>query len=183
LKTILRHIKRFYLKSFNDLTKYQKLKTKRNSTTPHLYLDCLKTFVCQLLKSKSPLIKKQKIEAELNGTSLFNELVIFLGVMFYPKDFEASMPHTYLNDSGIGLIHSAELFELIHKVLYSYTNNVLQSLMNKSAAFRLIIILSLTKKRDIFKIRANEADNLDDEDRPFASTEKNEAQMDESFEG
>jgi hypothetical protein len=97
LKTILRHIKRFYLKSFNDLTKYQKLRAKKNSTTPHLYLDCLKSFVGQLLKSKSPLIKKQRIEAELNSTSLFNEVVIFLGIMFYPKDFKASMPHTFLN--------------------------------------------------------------------------------------
>jgi hypothetical protein len=43
--------------------------------------------------------------------------------------------------------------------------------MNKSAAFRLIIILSLTKKKDIFKIRGNEADKLNGEDRPFASAE------------
>lgn len=75
LKTILRKLRKQYLTEFNAKTHY--IKSKKNRK-PQFLLDKLKEYACVLLKGRnSPVL-------------LLDELVFFLGAIFYPKHIKKS---------------------------------------------------------------------------------------------
>lgn len=75
LKTILRKLRKQYLTEFNTMTHY--IKSKKNRK-PQFLIEKLKEYATYLLKGRnSPLL-------------LVDELVFFLGAIFYPKHLKKS---------------------------------------------------------------------------------------------
>jgi hypothetical protein len=134
------------VQKFNTITNY--IKAKRGQA-PAFYREQLHLFVIHLAKSKSGAVKNALKD---DSGPLAHELVNFFGAFFYPKDLKESEA-TFNEASQVhGIIKAGTLYDLIHKTLYSFSNNNLHALFQQSAAFRLILKISLTKKREIFSI-------------------------------
>lgn len=71
------------------------------------------------------------------------ELQIFFGSIFYPKDMKQAL-------ESIDFPNYRPKVDLIHKTLYSFSNNNLHILLRDSPAFRFIIEESLKYKDEIF---------------------------------
>ena len=165
LKTILRLIRRFYVQKFNKVTNY--IKSKKGKA-PSYYREQLHQFVIHLSKSKNGSVK-----AALNdeNSPLAHELVTLFGAFFYPKDMKESEVCFDEASSTHGVLRASTLFDLIHKALYNFSNNNLHALFSQSAAFRLLVKISLSKKREIFFIpnEEEEVDPREEEKVPLGS--------------
>lgn len=93
--------------------------------------------IARLDKTKAFKQKLHLYETRKSHASFTEDLQTFLGAIFYPKDIKAA-----LLDSDTQGKASAKL---VHKTLYSFSNNNLHTLMRESAAFRYILTDSLNK--------------------------------------
>lgn len=105
-KTILRTCRKHYLSDFNESTAY--IKTKRNKK-PHFLLDKLAEYVNRTFPSV------------VNGSELYQELIFFLGSMFYNKHLKKCYASNTKKKTEIDDIHSS---------LYKFTIQRLATLEN-----------------------------------------------------
>jgi len=113
LKTILRKLRKQYLTDFNTKTNY--IKSKKNRK-PQFLLDMLKEYAHALLKGRnSPVL-------------LIDELVFFLGAIFYPKHLKKNFASYPKKKAEIDEIHSS---------LYKFTQKRL-AFLEKYAAYNFL---------------------------------------------
>lgn len=123
LKTILRKLRKQYLTDFNNKTNY--IKSKKNKK-PQFLLDKLKEYAHSLLKGRCALAQ------------LEDELVFFLGAIFYPKHLKKSCASQPKKKAEIDEIHSS---------LYKFTQKRL-AFLEKYAAYNFLYKDFTTNHKD-----------------------------------
>lgn len=76
----------------------------------------------------------------------------FFAAFFYPKDLKAAEEAFNKASEENGALKPSVLFDMIHKTLYCFSNNNLHGIFQNSVAFRVLLKISLSKKREIFNI-------------------------------
>ncbi|CDW81104.1 UNKNOWN [Stylonychia lemnae] len=120
-KTILRKIRKQYLTDFNETTGY--IKRKRNRK-PQFLVELLNQYTEQLLKNQSQALKQ--------------EMVFFLGSIFYPK---------HLKKCFASQTKKKEEIDQIHSSLYKYTVQRL-SFLESYGAYNYLLSDFMTNHKD-----------------------------------
>lgn len=110
LKTILRKMRKFFIKDFNQHTKY--MTKKRRNFTEDLYKESLLNFVSERLPQliqKGDFTSNDPINALLASPK---ELLLVMGLLIYPKEF-----YTIRNSMKFEDVIEKEF----HSMLYSFT--------------------------------------------------------------
>jgi len=122
LKTILRSIRRYFITIFNNTTNYNKCKRGKG---PGYFWEQLYKFTTHLFtKPEDPSFTH--IEVPEN-----NEMTeIFLGSIFYPNDMTATLKDRKASSETLAQV------ELVHRTLYSFSNNNLHKLLRSNSGCR-----------------------------------------------
>ena len=136
IKTILRIMRKEYLKEFNKATEFQKYCNMRQ---PDFYVSSLELFA-----STSRLEQDSSdptYEVSLNDTITPEEITICLGSMFHHKRMKA-----FHQDPQV-----LEKIESIHGLLYNFTPHKMEILRNQPTLKFLLKRFLLQKEEEVFE--------------------------------
>ncbi|CDW84664.1 UNKNOWN [Stylonychia lemnae] len=137
-KTIMRDMRKFYTRKFNEDSQY--IRKKRNKGTKY-FVCCLESFLVHSFPELAALQESLKLSGAESDLNL-NEMIQFLGCLLYPKDMMTTNKmklglSRYNGENSINMEDGSQScfqwkkkFQTIHSYLYQFSLERLSSLID-----------------------------------------------------